>query len=122
MSDRYETRESKLPQWAQAKLERLRRTVLEQENRIAEMTGDAYRGVRMGDGQPAVFADPYLHPRVVGLVGDSFRFGVEDNNYIEVRLNPFRRGHHSLEIRGRDGRIAIAPNQSNSVTVWMEQR
>lgn len=121
MTDRYENREAKLPVWAQAKLERLRRTIMEQKNQIDRMTGDAYAG-RMGDGQPAIVADPYLHPRVVGLVGDTLQFGIEDGNHISVKLNPFAHGRYSLTLLGRDGTLAASPRSANGIDVWMDGR
>lgn len=121
MTDRREFREANLPQWAQRKLEILRRTIVEKQSQIDRMNGDAYAG-RMGDGQPAIVADPYLHPRVVGLVGDTIQFGIEDGNHVSVKLNPFDRGAYSLTLLGRDGSMVVAPRSANSIDVWMARR
>lgn len=90
---------TKLPKWAQQRIEVLERDLERAHKQLAE-----------GPADSRIFADPYIHNRPLGE-DEIIRFHLREGFHIDARLRGER-----LEIHGVE-QFVVAPRSSNVIEV-----
>lgn len=105
-------REARLPKWAQAELDRLRREV----TRIRE-DFEEYADATLDPNVHDVVTGAYNeHPKPVASAGEDVRFylsGCGGHRWIDVRVNP---GEPTLRVMASSG-LRIEPHVTNHLTL-----